>query len=439
MLAAALLGAGALALLAAGCSSDTPTAVGRGLVTASFDTTLVPLGVENLVEFAAMAIDDEDVPLKNQQLLYLGSRNDTRSSILVNFNFNELDTTGIPPVYMHRDSIKTVRLSLTRPRYYGEPVIAPDNEVLMETPTVWYQVHELDAPFDSTAYPNPLPSHDPFNLNRSYEADISKEPRLVIDKNDFWNWYTAPDSLVGFMIRAGSEADTVLVGFGSRDLTKFSQFDDLAVGTIVAPNFEVEFKNDVKALLAPYADVSTFHEIDPAPTDPAGGILLRTCLRNYPALHFDFSSLPADVYINRAVIRLYNDPSSSFGQVGSVVTSEFDSVVIHDQPDTLTLDRLEDSVYEITGLTNLMPQYHKMLEFNVTQYVQRRINRVYEGTRGVAVTAGEDFFPLFDLDTTDPDFYFREYRFFGTAADDTLRPQLRITYSQISDLEGGAP
>lgn len=428
----------ALVLLAAGCTSDNPTEVGRSLVTTRFDTTLVPLNVETITDYRALAIDDPDVPLKNQQLLYLGSRNGTRSSILVNFDFTELDTTGIPPEYLHPDSIKTVRFSLTRPTYYGEPIIAPDGDTLSVAPSVWYVINELEAPFDSTAYPGAPPLALFGNLNRSYEDDTAKEPRLVIDVDDFWNWYSAGTTR-GFMISAGPEADTSLVAFGSRELTKFSQFDDLAVGTIVAPNFAVEFKNNEFALLAPYADISTFHDVAPVPADVADGLLVRTGLRSYPVLNFDFSALPSDVYINRAVVRVANDRSASFGQIGSLVVSELDSLTAATAGGELPLDDLDDLAYQVTGLSNLTPEYHEVLEFNVTQYVQRRINGVYEGARGLVLTAGEDFFPSFDLSTTDPDFYFREFRFFGTAAHDTLRPRLRITYSRISELDGGAP
>jgi hypothetical protein len=244
-------------------------------VTAGFDTTLVPLAVDAVSDYRALEIDDPDVPLKNQQLLYLGSRNGTRSAILVNFDFTELDTAGIPPAYLHPDSIKTVRFSITRPTFYGEPNIAPDGDTLSVAPTVWYELHALDAPFDSTAYPGPVPTFDPYNLNRSYEADTGKEPRLTIDVDDFWDWYAAGEQR-GFLLRAGVEADTALVAFGSRDLTRFSQFDDLAVGTIVAPNFAVEFKNNEFALLAPYADISTFHEVAPPPADAGAGVLVRT-------------------------------------------------------------------------------------------------------------------------------------------------------------------
>lgn len=53
------------------------------------------------------------------------------------------------------------------------------------------------------------------------------------------------------------------------------------------------------------------------------------------------------------------------------------------------------------------------------------------------MTAGEDFFPRYDLTTVDPDFYFTQFNFFGTAAPDSLRPHLRITYSGVDELTGG--
>jgi len=78
------------------------------------------------------------------------------------------------------------------------------------------------------------------------------------------------------------------------------------------------------------------------------------------------------------------------------------------------------------------------LAFDVTTLVQRVVNDVYTDPRGLVLTAGEDVFPTYDLTTVDPDFYFTEFRFFGTAAADSLRPRLEITYSRNEARPGGA-
>ncbi len=437
---AALVLAGLTTVLATGCTSDSPSEVGNGLVTTTFDTTLVPLAVSELPVFGALEIEDVDVPLENQQLLYLGSGNGTRSSILLNFDFAELDTTGIPAENVRRDNIAFVRLSLTRASYYGHPVLDPDSIPISEVPAVWYEVHELDAPFDSTAYPAPLPAFNAWNLNTDYVEDVEIGVNIAIDPDEFWNWFTAGEKR-GFLIQSGAPADTAFVGYASRDMLLFgTQLDPLDEGTIATPVFSVKFVDpDTTVFLTSYADVSTFHEIAPTPPDPADGIVLRTGLRNYPALLFDFTDLPDDVYINRAVLRLINDPQVGVGPVASLVVSELDSLEFAVPGSGLTLDELEGAAFQIVGITGLLPAYVDTVDFNVTQYVQRRINEVYDGTRGLVVTAGEDFFPLYDRSAADPDFFFREFRFHGTAAAPGLRPELRITYSVLGDLEGGTP
>jgi len=84
----------------------------------------------------------------------------------------------------------------------------------------------------------------------------------------------------------------------------------------------------------------------------------------------------------------------------------------------------------------LEPATDRDIRFNVTQAVQRLANGVYEGERALVITAGEDFAPLYDQGTIDPEFYYSQFNFMGFAAPDTLdRPHLEITYS-LSGLVG---
>ncbi|MCP4572350.1 MAG: hypothetical protein GY838_08350 [bacterium] len=455
----ALVCACALALLAAACTSDTPTELGQGLVTTEFDTTLALLGVENLTQFSALAIEDEDVPLKNQQLLYLGSREGNESSILINFDFAKLDSLNIPPAWMNPDSTVYVWLRFVRALNYDNVLKAPadtSQSPLMAKSPVYFELNELDAPFDSTdTYPGPEPSHSGINYNSEhndpgYVGDLNQASKIKIDPGVFWNWYQE-GAKKGFAVRSGPEADTTLVGFASREMRlHYSELEPLGEFVIAAPHFIVAFVDSLRlgvelvdntALLTSYSDISTFHEVVPVPTDPADGIVVRTCLRNYPAMHFDFSSLPPDIYINRAELRLHNDTTRGFGTYWSLVLAEFDSLDFDQPGGSMTLDELDDAaLYVVTGITAVTPQFDKTLDFNVTQYVQRVVNGVYDGSRGLLMAPDERFFSAYDRGAAEPDFYFSEYRFHGTAdPDPTLRPQLRITYSSISDLEGGTP
>jgi hypothetical protein len=260
---------------------------------------------------------------------------------------------------------------------------------------------------------------------------------------DFRGWVNAGQT-VGLIIALGADSDAGLVGFGARELVRYSEIESVGVGTIVAPNFIVEFNDGVtpRLLLAPVADTSTFEVVPPAPAalaDIADGFVLRTCLRSYPALNFDFSRLPDDVLINRAVLRLTNNQELAFGNSEAIVVSEFNSANLAAAPsDTMTFAELDEATYVITGQTSLDPTKVRHLAFDVTTLVQRLVNDVYADPRGLVLTAGEDIFPTYDLTSVDPDFYFTEFRFFGTTAEDSLKPRLEITYSRHEDRMGGA-
>jgi hypothetical protein len=185
------------------------------------------------------------------------------------------------------------------------------------------------------------------------------------------------------------------------------------------------------------ADTSTFHEVAAAPASAADGILLRTCLRTYPAFDFDFSTLPDDVLINRAVLRLTNDRDVAFGNDESIVVAEIDSLKLAATA-ALPLAELTAASYVITGQASLSPTLNRHLAFDVTTLVQRLVNDVYAGPRAIVLAAGEDAFPTYDLAAVDPDFYFTEFRILGTAAADSLRPRLEITYSRRGERLGGA-
>jgi len=101
-------------------------------------------------------------------------------------------------------------------------------------------------------------------------------------------------------------------------------------------------------------------------------------------------------------------------------------------------DRNQYYSFHVTGQNSLDPNFHTTIQFDVTQAVLRIINQVYTGTRGLILTGGENFLPEGLFTSVSPDFYYREFRFMGTAAvDQAHRPQLKITYSLVNDLGEG--
>ena len=419
-----------LAALAGGCSSDLPTRVGDDLATLDVDSVLVPLDVRLLDRYSALALTDAKVPLSTQQVLYLGEQQGNRSSILVNFDFDAVFNEDFPEELYTDENIQTVKLSLTMLKFYGN---ATDTSSVRR---IYYRIYALDAPFDTTAYPGPVPAHDGRDLNADYLLEQGDEPLIPLYKSDFLEWI-ATGGTRGFVIQAGAESDSGLVGFAARDLKRYTEIPPVAVGTVPAPNFVVNFvSEDVNRLIAPVADISTFDQVPPPPADPADGLLVRTCLRQVPALLFDLTKLPPDVYINRAILVLHNDTSRSFGTLQTLVVSELGLQYFGNPYDTYTLTGLGGVIYPITGTFNNDPTYNERFDFNVTTSMQRYINGSYTDVRGFVLTADEDFLPGYDTSTIDPDFYFNEFLFHGFGAADSLRPHLQITYSSVSGLGG---
>lgn len=439
----------ALALLALlggiGCTSDEPNMVGLSLVTDQIDTILVPLGVEEITQYSALKVVNPYIPVHRQEVIYLGERNGTRSgAMLANFDFSDIFSNAYPETLFTEDNIKSIKFSLTKVNYYSS---VRDTVFTGQPEDLYYEIRTLAAPFDSTAYEDypvdPVSGEgDPLNTDYLTPTN-SSEPLLRFEDfftRDFLE-YIQNGEKVGFIVTLGAGSDSGLVGFASRELDSFSQLDPLRVGTIPAPNFVVEFQDNtiLNFLLAPYADTGTFEQVPEAPADTENGFLLRTCLRSYPTLLFDLSALPPNAFINRALLSVTNDTSVAFGPLGSISVLEWDVARFGDPYKTIELDELNDPSerysFYVTGQNSLDPTYHTTINFDVTQAILRVVNHVYSGTRGFILTAGEDFLPTGNFSSVSPDFYYREFRFMGSAAaNDTLRPQLKITYSLVDDL-----
>jgi len=424
--------------LLSGCTSDLPSQVGTGLVSSEIDMVLEPLVVEDIEIYKDKNISEAGLPVHEQEVLYLGSQQGNSSSILLNYDFGQIFSLGFPESAWTAENIVHIRLRFLMLEYYGhlregEGDTQPDKALAK-----YYDVFALDNEFVPAAYPGPVPPHGLVNLNVNYHLDDSEYLEIEISEPFFLSWVEAGITQ-GLVVSEGPGSVQGLIGYSSKEmLHPATALIDYDVGTKVAPVLAVKFAhNDSTYFIEPWSDTSTFDEISLAPTDPADGMMMRTCLRTYPMLRFDFSALPDNAMINRAVLTVTNDTTRSFGNLQSMVISEIDTDYVGVAGDTMPLVDLEGAVYQISGMINLDPTLNTHLEFNVTTAIQRIVNNVYEGDRALIMTAGEDFFPSYDVDSLDPDFYLTQFSFFGTSAADSLRPKLKISYTQVDVIEEG--
>ncbi len=445
----------ALVLLAAlgtgGCTSEDPNVVGTALVVDQVDTVLVALGVEELSRYSGLIVQNPDVLVHEQEVLYIGEQGGTKSgSLIANYDFSNIFSADYPPELFTEENIKTVKFSLTRLEFYSSSAMGDTAGAGIG---LFYELRKLAEPFNPAefvAYPvtnPPVGIGNPINQEAvEVEGLIDKVPFLDIwDVPSVVNWI-ANGETVGLILTLGSDSFPGLVGFASKELTHFNEVDLEAVGTLVEPNFVIEFNDEsiLNFLLGPTADTSVFEMVPDPQTDVDSGFMLRTCLRTYPALLFDLSELPPHAFINRALLSVTNDTTASFGNLESITVLEWDEVRFSAPYDTTTVNVLNDPSqrysFRVTGQTNLDPNFNTTIQFDVTQAILRIINQVYAPqTRGFLLSAGEDFFPEGGFSSTvSPDFYYTDFRFMGTAAVDPLhRPQLKITYSVVNDLDGG--
>ncbi len=440
-------------LAVTGCTSDEPNLVGTALVTDHVDTVLFALGAEDVTYYTALRVENNPDPSENydgitvdqQEVLYMGEQSGTRSgALLANFDFSDIFTRDYPEELFTEENIKSVKYSLTKLKFYSA---FDDTNVTGKPVNLFYHVQELETPFDPADYANypvdPVSGVGPL-LNSDFgTAKIGNEPRMRFwDSGKFLSW-VANRQKVGIVVTFGAQSDSGLVGFASKELTHFSQLEPLAVGTIAAPNFIVEFQDEsiLNFLLGPEEDTSTFDQVPDAPQSVDDGFLLRTCLRSYPGLYFDLASLPPNAFINRAVLSVTNDASVSFGTLGTIKVLEYDVQRFGDPYLTVNVNALKDLSdrfsFLVTGANSLDPALEETIQFDVTQAILRIINNVYLGTRGFLLTDDEDFYAGFRSTAVNPDFYYREFHFKGSAdANPDHRPQLKITYSVVNELNG---
>lgn len=248
----------------------------------------------------------DDAGMGRMQSLYLGSSEEARSDILVNFDFQRYrwNNSSIPDSLLDLDNIKGIYLSLKRLRPYLWTLDSEGGDL----PPIefYYHVRFLEAPFAPRDYefaPGPVPNSSGPILNPDFhEGNDSIEPRIRLYPDSLIDLIRDGET-VGLSITVGSESDSALVGFASQELTAYSQINPLYVGSVPAPTISVEFRDGTlpNLLIPPINDTSTFEQVTSLPPDL---IHVQTGLRSYPVLAFDIPPIPSGSCIDKLGFRV---------------------------------------------------------------------------------------------------------------------------------------
>lgn len=370
---------------------------------------------------------DNDPGMAGMESLYLGSDGKTRSSILVNFDFAGIDTTMFPDSLFTFDNIRSVRLSLSKYRPYypwNMETVAPTGAPL----DLYYLVHQLEQTFDPDRYktwPGPAAASLPGILNRDFnEPNDLNEPHLGLYPEDFLAWRSEGE--VGMEIRLDDRSDPGLVGFASRETQRYRELDDLAAGTMVAPNLVVEFEDHFVEdnrflLIPPVADTSTFEQVGDLPPDL---IHVQTGLQAASILTFDVPPLPEGACLAGVGITLYPVEVDSLWTTrgACLVLASVDSTGLGLESGLVPVEDLDGELVEQgylcqgTGDKSASPHVFPGL---IQVMVQFPGTNLLMGRNPVEHAAG--------------DLYFTQNTFYGPTGPEEFRPTLKLIYGKSGD------
>lgn len=274
-----------------------------------------------------LATEDHDPGMAGMPSLFLGAEGETRSTILVNFDFGNITDPDFPPEAFTLDNIRSIKFSLVKFQTYAayKDSYFSDWDTVgnVRVPTgypsdLYYIVRELEAPFAPEAYirtPGPAPAPKPAILNSDFDQpNDANEPFLRLYPEDLLRWYDA-GQVVGMELSLDPQSDPGLVGYASRELNRYGDLPPLQYGTVVAPNLVIEFNDRYEFLLIPpLNDTSTFVEL---PATEPGSLEVRHGPRSYPLLTFDMPDLPEGTCLSHMLLRLNSLELDS--RTGSVI------------------------------------------------------------------------------------------------------------------------
>lgn len=461
-----------LAVLGIGCSSDEFGPMGSSLPSdVRQDSLLIPLDIVGTLEEVRLELPRLDPPqgssIEERQFLYFGTlaATDWRATPFLRFQFSNPDTLDTQFLRSNPDRIKAIRFLYQLGRWDAE-----------QGPALEIGVYLLNAPLDRSMAEGPASSHlgnkiGDYTVTRTLSVNLleglSAEDSLGL-KYLLLDWIEAEDH--DGIALSDNAADSSLVAIASEgfDLSRNGRLlfkQSSTQNPEVRPRLQIAYlpegaedlEGEVVELSFPsYSDLTVFDRgATPGTLALGAQIPVRTWF------DFDLDSLPRAATINGADLVLHLDRSAlaATGFPGTEVPfdsgeSDPDLVDRSDgdrtfQDSSLAPVTKQAVVYEATreeaqrldtsglaqvrdALGSFRPDFvvsgtqedDDVLRINITDYVQRVVNRIFgSDPPGLLLVGLEEQIEFYEL------------VFFDSSAADSLKPRLEIRFTPPADFE----
>jgi hypothetical protein len=432
--------ASALLAALAGCDSDEFGLVGNDLPKeVTQDSLAVEITVPISEEFAVEPTAGES-HLEHDALVFgqrLRSVVDTlstwRATPLVRFDFANpiVDEVPLPsPRFWTR--VRFVFRNFKIDRYYG----ANPDSLLLRVRS--FDVVELSAPLDSTMRDQSLVSllgdvlvaNPGGSLATGYEFEWLASPidTLGAAYLKLRGWLDGgPHNGIAVVDRSTdytAELTETLMRFAASEFprNRSSALPPLSAGTVWIPQLSIAFldPNDLsRELIQRYTPILDFTHIE-REAPPAGSLRLGTHpdARSFLRADFAAAAIPSTATINKAELVLHVNNEFSLAR-GALLVGVYEATA-----GQVVATPLGDLDFVRRASTTVFPMLQSSFTLDVSDFVQRYVNRLIPAERGFLLTtilANQDEIRSIDL--------------FGSSAVDSLRPYLRIQFTPPPDFQ----
>jgi len=367
--------------------------------------------------FQQMAVIGDESGMAGMGSLYLGSSGETRSDVLLKYDFSSFreDHPDFPDSLFDPAIITSARLRLARLRKFRSDSDLAGNQGIV------FEVRALEAGYDPQNYISPpglAVSLEGRILNQdSSELNHDDDPLFEIDAQDLISWVLNREA-VDMVITAAEGSDPVLIGIASSETLPL-QVSPYHWQGDTAPTLIVNFGGLGLGQLhiIPTHDTSTFHQVAGLPPDMAH---LQTGLNSFPVLTFDIPPLPAgsSSYVLYD-FRVYADYVDSMWTDSQLGVSRLDPGVLEEMPEPVLASALEASSTRMfrlgpdNGVEGTPTRYGRVDRVQWDPAPPRVMHLMLNLSGNYGLIGG-------------PEIYFTQSTFFGPGAEIQLRPVLYL-------------